>query len=147
MRFKSSVGESNSSNNANNSSSSDKGGKGSEKGKLRIPEWRTTFKGEKMTADGKNWVWCPHHKSEGLFDGLYMPEGHDHAKWKKEKEEKVKKLKERREKKKREKLSSTVPNLSNKLPLVDNLKSALATKLGVSDADAARLIEDAMPKE
>ncbi len=78
---------------------------------------------------------------------LYMPEGHDHAKWKKEKEEKVKKFKERREKKKREKSSSTAPNPSNKLTLANNLKSALATKLGVSDADAARLIEDATPKE
>ena len=49
-----------------------------DKSKLRIPEWRTINKGKTCTVDGAEWVWCKEHKSEGLFNGLYMPKGHDH---------------------------------------------------------------------
>jgi len=54
--------------------------------KLRIPEWRTEKKGSKVDRDGKTWWWCPHHKAEGLFDGLYVthkPEDYDE--WKQNK--------------------------------------------------------------
>ena len=51
-----------------------------EKPELKIPVWRTEKKEASVQRDGKTWWWCPHHKKEGLFDGLYMthkPSEHD----------------------------------------------------------------------
>lgn len=117
--------------------------------KLKIPEWRTKNTGPMKTVDGQQWAWCPHHKSEGLFDGLYMPHPHDHAKWKEEKNEKIKAYKaakkERRGQRNKDNSSASAnTSAPNKLTLSSNLKSALTTKLGVSDADAARIIQDAI---
>lgn len=120
---------------------------GDGKGKLKVAEWRIKFKGKTTTVDGKKWVWCKEHKSEGLFDGMYMPEGHNHDEWKKEKDAKVKAWKENRRSKtdKDEKTTGKgTPSQPNKLTLSNRLASALTTKLGVSDKDAKQLIEDAM---
>ncbi len=46
--------------------------------KLKVPEWQIKFQGMTTTVDDKKWVWCKEHKSEGLFDGMYMPNGHNH---------------------------------------------------------------------
>ena len=67
-------GDNSGGNNENGSSSSSKSKK------LKIPEWRTKNTGPVNTVDRQQWAWCPHHKSEGLLDGLYMPHPHDHAK-------------------------------------------------------------------
>ncbi len=53
---------------------------GKKNGKLKMPEWQTKHVGKTTTQDRKKWVWCKEHKSEVLFDGLYMPGGHDHEK-------------------------------------------------------------------
>ena len=43
--------------------------------------WRKTFKGKTAMCKGKEWTWCPHHKKEGHYNGLYYnnhtPETHD----------------------------------------------------------------------
>lgn len=61
-------------------------GKNRENGKLqgkpKIPEWMTKYAGMMTIKEGKKWVWCRKHKSEGLYDGLYVTNRHDHAKWK-----------------------------------------------------------------
>ena len=48
-----------------------------------LAKWCTETKGDKITRNGKEWHWCPHHKLEGKYNGLYMP--HDpnesHKKW------------------------------------------------------------------
>ena len=62
---------------------------GKKKSKLKVPEWRTKYVGKTTTQEGKKWIWCKEHKSEGRFDGLYMPDGHDHAEWKKGKDVKI----------------------------------------------------------
>ena len=78
-----------------------------------------------------------------------MPHPHDHAKWKEEKNENIKAYKAAKEERRGQRnknTSSASANTSapNKLTLSSNLKSALTTKLGVSDADAARIIQDAI---
>ena len=58
------------------------GGNNKGNGKLGFPEWRTKKGKDKVERDGKTWWWCPHHKREGYFDGLYMPHKPcDHDKW------------------------------------------------------------------
>lgn len=60
------------------------------KPKLLIPKWRTVKKGDKVDKEGKTWWWCPHHKKEGLFDGLYMPhKPSEHDEWKRQKDERI----------------------------------------------------------
>ena len=43
--------------------------------------WRKTNQGPMAERQGKAWTWCPHHKKEGVFDGLYYcthtPDTHD----------------------------------------------------------------------
>ena len=78
-----------------------------------------------------------------------MPHPHEHAKWKEEKNEKIKSYKaakkERRAQRNKDSSSANVnTSAPNKLTLSSNLKSALTTKLGVSDADAAKIIQDAI---
>ena len=47
-----------------------------------ILEWRTKKKAKSVECDGKTWHWYPHHYTEGLFDGLYMPHKPcDHDAW------------------------------------------------------------------
>ena len=43
--------------------------------------WRKTHQGKTAEQQGKSWTWCPHHKKEGHYDGLYYsnhtPKTHD----------------------------------------------------------------------
>ena len=112
---------------------------GSTKAKLRVDAWRIKNVGNTTEHDGKKWVWCKHHKSDGLFEGMYMPEGHDHDAWKKDKKERVASYKERRGK--RDKDSSGGGSTPSKLTLSKSLQAALATNLGLSDADATSMAE------
>ncbi len=129
----------------NNSEGKDfkKGGK--KKTKLKIPEWRTKYIGKTATQEGKKWVWCKEHKSEGLFGGSFMSDGHNHLEWKKKKDVKFAEWKEqhRSKKDKADKPSSTTSQ-ANKLTLSSKLSMALTTKLGVFSADANKLIEESL---
>ncbi len=74
-----------------------------------------------------------------------MPDGHNHAEWKKQKDVKLAEWKEQRsgKKDKADKPSSTTSQ-AKKLTLSSKLSTALTTKLGVSSADANKLIEEAL---
>eukprot|EP00957_Ditylum_brightwellii_P153364 11672979-Ditylum_brightwellii.AAC.1 len=37
--------------------------------KTGLPKWRITFRGNKIAQDGKDMVWCKHHKKEGEYNG------------------------------------------------------------------------------
>ena len=53
-------------------------------GHIHIDAWRKSkTKGDTCLMDGKQWWWCPEHKREGDFDGLYVthPPGDGHQKW------------------------------------------------------------------
>ena len=45
-----------------------------------LDPWRIVKEGSSKTVDGKTWNWCPHHKREGKYDGMYVahtPDKHD----------------------------------------------------------------------
>ena len=126
------------------------GGSGSPKGtKLNIEAWRMKKVGDSKVVDGKTYYWCPHHKLNGVFDGLYMTHkpGEGHEEW-------LARKNKRKEKSKNGKGSSTekstsgtkatvsTANGSNKLGLSDKLKAALATKFSISETEAASMVGD-----
>ena len=48
-----------------------------------------TKKGDHKKVNGVDYWWCPHHKWEGKFDGLYMThKSADFDQWKTERDEK-----------------------------------------------------------
>ena len=112
----------------------------SSKPKLHIPEWRTIKKGEKLDKDGKTWWWCPHHKKEGLFDGLYMPhKASEHDEWKKKKDER---MAARKAAKRGSSANSTKSNggkSKKKLELTDAMKNALVTDGNMTEEQATAL--------
>ena len=54
--------------------------------KLLVEEYCIKFRGNDITHEGKKWVWCKEQKLEVCFNGLYMPEGHNHEEQKAKKE-------------------------------------------------------------
>ena len=98
--------------------------------------WRKTNQGPTAERQGKTWTWCPHHKKEGVFDGLYYcthtPDTHDE--WK--------------AKAKRGGTSGTTKAPAKKsesqaeLKISQALKNALCTNLCVSEEDLAKIIKD-----
>ena len=112
-------------------------------------EWRCKKVGATLSKDGCKWVWCTEEHNGGK--GMYMPEGHIHAEWKKSREEKKNKKRKAKDGKKDkkgkdgEKQKKTDENTNSgegKLELAKSLTTALTTKVGVSDADAKRLAEE-----
>ena len=111
------------------------------KPKLHIPEWRTIKKGDKVDKEGKTCWWCPHHKKEGLFDGLYMPhKPSEHDEWKKKKDERL--AARRSAKNGSSSANSTKSNggkNKNKLELTDAMKNALVTDGNMTEEQATAL--------
>ena len=104
------------------------------KDKLFVDEWRIVNKGESCTRDGATWHWCPHHKREGLYDGMYMPhKACDHDEWKRKKEE--------RWGKKRSNPNDSTSDSSSKptLQLTETMKQALVTEGNMTDEQATAL--------
>ena len=104
------------------------------KDKLFVDEWRIVNKGESCTRDGATWHWCPHHKREGLYDGMYMPhKACDHAEWKRKKEE--------RWGKKRPTPDDSASDSSSKpkLQLTESMRQALVTEGNMSAEQATAL--------
>ena len=103
------------------------------KPKLFVPDWRIENKGETCTVDGTTWHWCPHHKREGLFDGMYMPHKEcDHDAW-------AKKKKERWGSNKNKTSHDSTRNNSTKLQLTDSMKQALITEGNMTSDQATAL--------
>ena len=125
------ISNSNKTNNQANATSS------SGKAKLHIPEWRTVKKGESIEKEGNTWYWCPHHKKEGLFDGLYMPhKASEHDEWAKKKKEKAEKRK----------ASKSGDEPKSKLQLTESMRNALVTDGNMTKEQASELIEKMMGK-
>ena len=112
--------------------------------------WHTVKKGETCTRDGSDWEWCSiGHGPNGK--GLYMPKGHDHARWAENKKERDARIgvkhgqKERTGGKGGSSTSNFNPNgNAKKLALSRHLTAALTTQIGISDADAAKFTEEVM---
>ena len=94
--------------------------------------------GDRKFQDGKNWWWCPHHKSEEYeLYGLYVthpPEGHDS--WK---------LNENR-RNKRDPIPRTPATSTNtegkNIILGEKLKAALMNKAGFTEEDSVAFYAD-----
>ena len=118
---------------------------GGNNSKLRVPEWRVKFKGNTTTVDRNKWDWCKHHNAEGFFEGMYMPHPHNHDEWKQNRNWfNDNRINQRKLKSKNETDQPSATSKPNKLTLSKSLSTALKTKLGVSNADASRIIEDAL---
>ena len=114
---------------------------------LSIKAWRMKKTENTVTRDGKTWHWCPHHKQEGEYDGLYVthkPEEHDE--WKKNKFQ-FRRNKYARSKKNDENKDDSKDedekDSDKKLTLNGNLKAALLTHCGLSGAQLEEILEDA----
>ena len=95
---------------------------------------------DSIEKDGKTWHWCPHHKVDGTYDGLYVthrPE--EYEDWKKNK------FQFRREKfQKDKKKEDEIEKSSNKsLMINDNLKAALLTHSDLTGAQIDKLMNEA----
>ena len=105
--------------------------------------WRTIKKGGTINRDGKKWHWCPKHKMDGKFNGLYMeqsPDGHDE--WEAEKQKKIAAYKERRGKRQKTnggQSAGAQPKTS--LQLSNEMKAALMTDTGMTQEQVKKMIE------
>ena len=98
--------------------------------KCKIPAIKKKFDGNKKMIGGVQHWWCPHHKWEGEFDGLYMthtPQGHDE--WKKAKDARKQKYKEQKGSKSSSSNNST--KSKKKLSCTSEMRAALCTSLQI----------------
>ena len=59
---------------------------------FHVPDWWVVKGPDSVERDIKIWFWCPHHKMEGKYDGLYVTQKlENHAEWQKQKQERAKK--------------------------------------------------------
>ena len=107
------------------------------KGMRLLKKWRTVFKGDTIVKDGVTHTWCPHHKNEGYYDGLYYhnhtPATHDQWRegkknWKKNKDN-------------GNDTSRATSGAQKSLKISDALKTALCTNLCISEEDLAKIVD------
>ena len=107
-------------------------------GRYSIEKWRGTKEGDTKVVDGRTYYWCPHHKADGLYDGLYVSshKAEDHFTWKQNRYP---------PKGKDASANGGGPPKSEpsaKLSLNDRLKSVLSCKLMLSDADVESICKE-----
>ena len=100
--------------------------------------------GNTKVVNGVTFWWCPHHKNEGQFDGLYVThKPSEHDAWKADRDKKNAAWKEKRRSKTDKNSSSTGKRpASNRLVMSEKLKSVLVSKLSCSDADADEIWQE-----
>ena len=110
-----------------------------------LADWRMKKGSEQMEKEGKTWYWCPHHKIEGKYDGLYVthkPEEHDD--WLQRKNARLAKKKRAKEDSKRdESINKSDYADDNKLMISDSLKAALMTHMDISPEQVEALVKEA----
>ena len=116
----------------------------SKKKKFGIEEWRMVKQGNTKVVNGVTFWWCPHHKNEGQFDGLYVThKPSEHDSWKADRDKKNAAWKEkRRSKTDKNSSSSGKTPASNRLVMSEKLKSVLVSRLSCSDADADEIWQE-----
>ena len=97
------------------------------------------------TVDRNKWDWYKNHKAEGLFEGTNMPHPHKYDKWKQNHNKwNDNKINQRKLEAENETGQPSATSKPSKLTLSKSLSHALTKKLGVSNADASKIIEDAL---
>ena len=104
--------------------------------KWGMAEWRMTKSfGEQVTRDGIIYYWCPHHKVEGKYNGLYMthpPSGHDE--WQRKKDYwKAKKMNGGNGRPPPAASDSEKEKDNKKLVLTEKMRTALMTNHGFNE--------------
>ena len=109
-------------------------GKGNQS-KCNIPMIKRKYDGPKKKIGGVQHWWCPHHKWEGEFDGLYMPHnpGKGHEEWQKAKD--ARKLKYKQQKNPNSPSCPTVPKKPKKLQCSSEMRAALCTTFQIEPDD------------
>ena len=114
--------------------------------KFKVPTWRIKNVGPatKDPDSGSKFVWCPHHKSkDGMVNGMYIPDGHNHEEWLEKKQKQRNFLFKRRDKSSNNE-SNQSPNKKfrrnekhpSKLALEKAFTSALTTRVQMGDKEA-----------
>ena len=103
--------------------------------KCKIPMIKRKFDGNKKMIGGVQHWWCPHHKWEGEFDGLYMTHTPDkgHDEWKKAKDARKQKYKEQKGSKTSG--SNNTTKSKKKLSCTSEMRAALCTSLQIEPED------------
>ena len=127
--------------------SDDKNRPGGPGGKTPLEQWRFTKEGKYKTVKGVTYEWCPlhgHKDANGNMSGMYMPAPHDHAAWQKARDEKQARWKSGKKsagKKQPEAKSGGDAKPPSSLALAKSFKAALATHVGLSDAEAEHVMK------
>ena len=96
-----------------------------------------------IQREGKTWYWCPHHRLDGTYYGLYVthkPE--EHEEWKRNKSE-FRRNKYSKEKNNVDPDGASDDNTKKKLTIKDNLKAALLTHCELTGAQIDEILQDA----
>ena len=118
-----------------------------------VEKWRFKKTTKRKTVDGEKFVWCPKHgrkNEEGVQSGMYIPEPHDHEAWL------AKKTKENEEWKAEQAARKVAPLKCKaegtpsdsakgaKLSLAKSVRTALTTRVQMSDNEAQAMVDDIM---
>ena len=109
-----------------------------------IVDWRMKKGQDQITRDGKKWYWCPHHKIEGKYDGLYVthkPE--EHNEWLKRKNDCIAKKKRTKESQNYGEEDKKPDEDGSKLVITDSLKAALMTHMDISSEQVDAIVQEA----
>ena len=105
----------------------------------RLAKWRIVKVEEKLTRDGKTYWWCPHHRRDNFYDGMYMEHdpGDGHKAWKSNLDKK-----KGRRKNKNSNTAITPPGTSDKhqLKLSGKTQASMMTDLKLSKDEVDRMM-------
>ena len=111
---------------------------------LSIKAWRMKKTEDSIQKEGRTWYWCPHHKVEGSYEGLYVthkPE--EHEEWKNNRSQFRRKKYLDKKKDNSDEGKEKDSDTSKKLVINENLKAALLTHSDLSALQIDEIIEDA----
>ena len=103
--------------------------------------WRIVKEGPTKVVDGKTWYWCPHHKREGLYDGMYVTHPPDkHDEWQERKTSWGKK----KSASNTSTPASAASTSAQKLGLSSDLKATMVANFQCTQEEADKLWSDAV---
>ena len=110
--------------------------------------WQTVHKGDTIENDGVTFTWCPHHKKEGLYDGLYYSSHTPatHSEWKQGRNDWNAKKRPPKSDEAAAAPAAAAAVAAKTLSVYGSARTALCTNLCISEEDLAKII-DSVGKE